>query len=90
LIEIKGNRTWHEEQRILGEQMRGVFASAGMPGSVLDVASEDGAVSPVKLDAEIAANAYALLGEHGATLSAVLMHSRIFYNLRAARAIEKF
>ncbi|HEX5933586.1 MAG TPA: hypothetical protein VFY63_05435 [Pseudorhizobium sp.] len=79
-----------EEQRIMGEQMRGVFASAGMAGNVLDVASEDGAVSPVNLDAEIAANAYALLGEYGTTLSAVLMHSRIFYNLRAARAIEKF
>lgn len=77
-----------EEQRIMGRQMEGVFASAGMAGNVLDVASEDGAVTPVNLDAEIAANAYALLGEYGQTLSAVLMHSRVFYNLRAQRAIE--
>lgn len=79
-----------EEQRIKGLQMRGVFASPGMAGNVLDVASEDGAVAPLNLDAEIAANAYALLGEYGTTLSAVLMHSRVFYNLRAARAIDKF
>lgn len=77
-----------EEQRIMGEQMRGVFAAASMAGNVLDVASEDGAVSPVNLDAEVASNAYALLGEYGQTLSAVLMHSRVFYNLRAQRAIE--
>lgn len=77
-----------EEQRILGRVMDGVFASAGMSGNVLDVASEDGAVSPVVLDAEVAANAYALLGEYGTTLSGALMHSRVFYNLRAQRAIE--
>jgi hypothetical protein len=77
-----------EEQRIMGEQMRGVFESAGMAGNVLDVASEDGAVTPVYFDAEVAANAYALLGEYGQSLSAVLMHSRVFWNLHAARAIE--
>lgn len=77
-----------EEQRIMGQQMTGVFASAGMAGNVLDVASEDGAVTPVMFDAEVAANAYALLGEYGTTLSAVLMHSRVFWNLHAARAIE--
>ncbi|MDF2797523.1 MAG: hypothetical protein K0R85_267 [Devosia sp.] len=76
-----------EEQRIMGQQMAGVFASPGMAGNVLDVASADGAVTPVNLDAEVAANAYALLGEYGQTLSAVLMHSRVFYNLRAQRAI---
>lgn len=77
-----------EEQRILGQQMKGVFAASSMAGNVLDVASEDGATTPVMLDAEVASNAYALLGEYGQTLSAVLMHSRVFYNLRAQRAIE--
>ncbi|MBB4005763.1 hypothetical protein [Aurantimonas endophytica] len=77
-----------EEQRIMGQQMAGVFASSGMSGNVLDVASEDGAAAPVNLDAEVASNAYALLGEYGQTLSAVMMHSRVFYNLRAQRAIE--
>lgn len=77
-----------EEQRIMGEQMRGVFSAASMAGNVLDVASEDGAVTPVMFDAEVAANAYALLGEYGQSLSAVLMHSRVFWNLHAARAIE--
>jgi len=77
-----------EEQRIMGQQMKGVFAASSMAGNVLDVASEDGAVTPVLLDAEVASNAYALLGEYGQTLSAVLMHSRVFYNLRAQRAIE--
>jgi hypothetical protein len=77
-----------EEQRIMGQQMAGVFSAASMAGNVLDVASENGAVSPVLLDAEVASNAYALLGEYGQTLSAVLMHSRVFYNLRAQRAIE--
>lgn len=77
-----------EEQRIMGEQMRGVFSAASMAGNVLNVASEDGAVTPVMFDAEVAANAYALLGEYGQSLSAVLMHSRVFWNLHAARAIE--
>lgn len=77
-----------EEQRIMGQQMAGVFAAASMAGNVLNVASEAGATTPVMLDAEVAANAYALLGEYGQTLSAVLMHSRVFYNLRAQRAIE--
>ena len=79
-----------EEQRILGSQLNGIFASAGMAGNRLDVASEAGATTPVNLDAEVAANAYALLGEYGQSLTAALMHSRVFYNLRAARAIEKF
>jgi hypothetical protein len=77
-----------EEQRIMGQQMAGVFASAGMAGNVLDVASEDGAAAPVNLDAEVASNAYALLGEYGQTLLAVMMHSRVFYNLRAQRGTE--
>lgn len=77
-----------EEQRILGRQMDGIFAAPSMAGNVLNVASEAGATTPVKLDAEVAANAYALLGEYGSTLSGALMHSRVFYNLRAQRAIE--
>lgn len=76
-----------EEQFIMGEEMRGVFLSPGMAGNVLDVASEDGAVAPVRFDAEIASNGYALLGEYGQTLSAALMHSRVFWNLHAASAI---
>lgn len=78
-----------EEERILGQVMNGVFASAGMAGNVLNVASEDGnGATAKKMDAEVAANAYALLGEYGETLSGVMMHSRVFYNLRAQRAIE--
>ena len=77
-----------EEQRIMGQQMAGIFAATSMAGNKLAVASEDGAATPVMLDAEVASNAYALLGEYGQTLSAVLMHSRVFFNLRAQRAIE--
>jgi hypothetical protein len=77
-----------EEQRVMGQQMKGVFAASSMAGNVLNVASEAGATTPVNLDAEVASNAYALLGEYGQTLSAVLMHSRVFFNLRAQRAIE--
>lgn len=81
-----------EEQRILGSVLNGVFASTGMAGNVLDVASNDAngnsGANAVKLDAEIASNAYALLGEYGESLTGVMMHSRVFYNLRAQRAIE--
>lgn len=81
-----------EEQRILGQVMAGIFGAASMSGNVLDVASEDPAgnsgANAVNFDAEVAANAYALLGEYGTTLSAALMHSRVFWNLHAARAIE--
>lgn len=79
-----------EEEKVLGQVLNGVFASTGMAGNKLDVASENGNSTPVKLDPEVAANAYALLGEYGQTLSGVLMHSRVYYNLRAARAIQKF
>lgn len=79
-----------EEQRIMGQIMTGLFASSGMAGNRLDVASEAGATTPVLLDAEVAADAYSLLGEYGETLSAVMMHSRVKNNLRAARAIDKF
>lgn len=81
-----------EEQRLLGLTLRGIFASAGMAGNKLSVASEDAngnsGANAVRLDAEVASNAYALLGERGETLSAAIMHSRVFYNLRAQRAIE--
>ena len=80
-----------EEQVVLGKTMAGVFASSGMSGNVLNVASEDPAgnsgANAVKFNADVAANAYALLGEYGQTLSAVLMHSRVFWNLRAQSAI---
>ncbi|WP_416355549.1 major capsid protein [Aureimonas phyllosphaerae] len=79
-----------DEETVLGQVVNGIFASSGMAGNKLDVASEAGATTPVKLDPEVAANAYALLGEYGQTLSGVLMHSRVYYNLRAQRAIQKF
>lgn len=81
-----------EEQVVLGKTITGVFAASSMSGNVLNVASEDPAgnsgANAVMFDAEVAANAYALLGEYGQSLSAVLMHSRVFWNLHAARAIE--
>ncbi|WP_182086950.1 hypothetical protein [Aureimonas sp. ME7] len=54
-----------DEETVLGQVINGVFASSGMAGNKLDVASEAGATTPVKLDPEVAANAYALLGEYG-------------------------
>ena len=77
-----------EEQKVLGSVMNGVFADPLMAGNVLDVSSNDANVSGVNFNAEVAANAYALLGEYGQTLTGVMMHSRVFYNLHAARAIE--
>lgn len=79
-----------EEQVVLVNVIKGVFADAAMSGNVLDVAHADGnnPATRVMFDAEVAANAYALLGEYGMDLSAVLMHSRVFWNLHAARAIE--
>lgn len=77
-----------EEQRILGQLLNGVFASAGMAGNVLDVASEDATASGVNMDAEVSANAHALLGDQGLSLVAAMIHSRIYWNLHAARALE--
>jgi len=76
-----------EEQTVLIQSLIGIFASAGMAGNVLDVASED-AASPVKFDAAVAADAYALQGDMGGQLTGIMMHSRVFWNLHAARAIE--
>jgi hypothetical protein len=76
-----------EEQKVLVSELTGVFADTLMSGNVLDVASENAAVDGVNLDAEVAANAYALLGDAGGGLTAIMMHSRVFWNLHAQRAI---
>jgi hypothetical protein len=76
-----------EEQKILGFVMNGVFADPLMAGHVLAVASESGATTPVLLDAEVAANAFALLGDQGMQLTAFMMHSRVFWNLVASSAV---
>lgn len=79
-----------EEQVIMVQILNGIFAAASMAANVLNVASEDGAnpATRIMLDAEVAANAYALLGDVGTTLSGIMMHSRVFWNLHAARAID--
>lgn len=77
-----------EEQRVLGLLLNGVFASAGMSGNVLNLASEDATVSGVYMDAEVSANAHALLGDHGLFLVAAMVHSRVYWNLHAARALD--
>lgn len=76
-----------EEQRIMIAELNGVFAAASMSGNVLPLASEDANVSGVNMDAEVSANAHALLGDQGIQLKAVVMHSRIFWNLDAQGAI---
>lgn len=78
-----------EEQRVLGLILNGVFASASMANNVLDVATVDPATDGgVNMSAEVSANAHALLGDQGLSLVAVMMHSRVYWNLHAARAIE--
>jgi hypothetical protein len=77
-----------EEQRILISVLNGVFAAASMAGNLLPLASEDGAgEDAVLMDAEVSANAHALLGDAGVDLVAIAMHSRIFWNLVSAGAI---
>jgi hypothetical protein len=71
-----------EEQKILGFVLTGIFAAASMAGNLLNVASEAGATTPVNMDTTVSANAHALLGDKGISLRAVMMHSRIFWNLR--------
>jgi hypothetical protein len=75
-----------EEQKILGHILNGIFASGTMAGNVLAVASES-AASPVLMDSQVIANAQSLLGDRGTELAAILMHSRVYWNLVAARAI---
>lgn len=78
-----------EEQRLLVLTLNGVFAAASMSGHILGVAHEDplGAGSPVNLDAEVDADAHSLLGDHGSSLVAAMMHSRVYYNLEAQRVL---
>lgn len=76
-----------EEQKIMLQVLNGMFAAPTMAGNVLDVSTETGATAGVNLDADVSANAHALLGTSGLSLVAVLMHSRIFWNLRSQSAI---
>lgn len=82
---------WNREQQtILIQLLAGVFASTDMAGNVLGLAVEDvgtGGEDAVLFDAEIATNAFALLGDRGQLLTAFVMHSRVFYNLQAAQVI---
>lgn len=73
-----------EEQLILTFVLNGIFAAASMAGNRLNVSTEDGVGAGVSLDGEVSSNAHALLGVAGLQLRAVLMHSRVFWNLRAA------
>lgn len=88
LATLIGNYWVREEEKILASVMTGVFADPLMSGNVLNVATEGAPALLVNLDAEVANNAYALLGEYGQTLTGALIHSRVYYNLRAASAIE--
>lgn len=72
-----------EEEVVLTYMLNGVFAAASMAGHVLNVASEAGATTPVNMDAQISAQAHALLGVAGLELRAALMHSTVFWNLEA-------
>jgi hypothetical protein len=80
-----------EEQKVLAATLNGIFAASSMSGNILNVASEDPAgnsgANAVYLDAEVASNGHALLGEYGMGLTGVMMHSRIYWNLEAQRAL---
>lgn len=76
-----------EEQTVLINLLNGVFAAASMAGNVLSVAVETTA-GAVLLNATVAANAEALLGDQAGQLTAWLMHSRVYLNLKAASAID--
>lgn len=76
-----------EEQVILGQMLNGVFAAASMAGNVLNVATEDGVGAGVNFDAEVSANAHALLGDAAPNFVGIMMHSRVYWNLVADRAI---
>ena len=76
-----------EEQKMLGAILNGVFASASMAGNVHDVATETLGSTNVFFSPGSTADALALLGDHGQFLTAVMMHSRVYWNLNAARAL---
>ena len=84
---LVANYWTREEQRILILMLNGIFAAATMSGNLLPVASEAGGTTPVNMDADVSADAHALLGEQGTALVAIAMHSRVFWNLVAANAI---
>lgn len=75
-----------EEQTVLLQVMNGIFAAASMSGNILSVASESTA-GAVNFDATVSANAEYLLGDQAGQLTAYLMHSRVYQNLKAQSAI---
>jgi len=77
-----------EEQTVMGFMLTGVFAAASMSSNILNVATETGATTGVNMDATVSSNAHALLGDHGRALVAIMMHSRVYWNLRAQRAVS--
>jgi hypothetical protein len=76
-----------EEQKILGKILQGVFGAATMAGNKLDVATETLGDTNVFFSPDTASDAYALLGDRGTELTAIMMHSRVYWNLVAARAL---
>lgn len=75
-----------EEQRLLILSLTGIFGAASMAGNVL-AAHVETTAGALSMTATVVANARALLGDNGTSLTAIAMHSRVFWNLVAANAI---
>jgi hypothetical protein len=76
-----------EEQKILIAILNGVFAASSMAGNVHNIAAVDTDGVATSVTPETMSDALSLLGDHGQLLTAVMMHSRIYWNLNAARAL---
>lgn len=82
---------WQRDmQTTLLSSLAGVFASASMADAVVNISILDGnnATDANKISAESTIDAFSVLGDAGGDLTAIAMHSKIYYTLLKQNLIQ--
>ena len=75
-----------KEQKTLLAILKGVFASAAMTDSILDISEEEDGAELISNDSLV--DAISLLGDAGGSLTGILCHSAVMYNLAKKRLLD--
>ena len=76
-----------QEQKVLLKTLEGVFGAASMAGNALDISSEAGNAAFISNNTLI--DAIALLGDSGHSLSGILCHSAVMYDLAKKKLLDQ-
>jgi hypothetical protein len=77
-----------QEQATLLSILKGVFASSGMNGNMLDISARSAAAGGPSIDRNSLIDAISLLGDSGRNLTGVLCHSAVMYDLAKKEILD--